>query len=201
MARFPYRISFPAPNIQVPKVSQLWSRPICRPITKACAAACFIDIATLIWRLYHPASSQRLPFSLLNVLFNFVGHFLDAKLFDYFPRKAINDPNLQGSFGLYIVCRCTWCVGCYSENLGSLLQEAWFGPFGEGFGSIMSWVESKILALLWITVFSGGLGVWLLVAVFVCLYNLITIQMGWLLRILLNENGAEGNETAFRGIV
>src|SRR5271154_1111450 len=199
MVRFPYRISFSALNI--PKVSQLLSRPICRPITKACAAACFIDIATLIWRFYHPSSSQRLPFSLLNVLFNFAGHFLDAKKFDYFPRKAINDPDFQMLFFFYIICRPVWCIGCYSENLGSLLQEAWFGPFGEGFGAIMWWVESKFLALLWITVFSGGLGVWLLVAMFVCLYNLITIQIGWLLRILLNENSGEGNETAFGAIV
>ena len=134
------------------------------------------------------------------MLFNFASHFLDAKLFDYFPRKTINDPDLEGPFFLYIICRPVLCIGCYSENLGSLLQEAWFGPFGEGFGAIMWWVESKFLALLWIFVFGGGLGLWLLVAVFVCLYNLITIQIGWLLRILLNENGAEGNETAFRGI-
>jgi hypothetical protein len=199
MARFPCRISFSAPN--VPKISQLWSRPICEPITKACAAACFIDIATLIWRFYHPASSQLLPFSLLNVLFNFAGHLLDAKLFDYFPRKAMNDPDLLGPFAFYILFRPAWCICCYSENLGSLLQEAWFGPFGEGFGAIMWWVESKFLALLWITVFGGGLGLWLLVAMFVFLHNLITIQIGWLLRILLNENGVEGNETAFRGTV
>ena len=105
------------------------------------------------------------------------------------------------SFVFYIICRLPWCIGCYSENLGSLLQEAWFAPFGEGFGAIIWWVESKFLALLWITVFSGGLGVWLLVAMFVCLNNVITIQIGWLLRILLNENGVEGNETAFGAIV
>lgn len=48
---------------------------------------------------------------------------------------------------------------------------------------------TKIRLTLWVVCIGGGLGLWIGVASFLVLYNLITIQIGWLLAMIFGGGG------------
>ena len=50
-------------------------------------------------------------------------------------------------------------------------------------------LEHELWTILWLVWLGGGFALWIGVACFLILYNLITIQIGWLLAVLFGGDG------------
>jgi hypothetical protein len=165
--------------------SLLLSSTILTPIARLSALACFVDIALLYGLRNRSQPTTQHPFELYNLIANFVAHFADAKACHYFPAvMRWDDKEMHMAFPciffpiLFRIILVPICVPFgWMED-----EEKVRGGSGQRVGSTGESASSwpKCWTALWIAFIGTGMGVWLGVAAFFCVYNLVTVQFPWL---------------------
>ena len=170
----------------VPKLlfSLLWSPTICNPIATISAALCFLDIVLFCWRCRYPVTRYRRschPFAYHNIFVNFNPHFAETKWFHYLPILSKEGFEIVSFASLLIAGPRAWAlVAAFPTGLEKDLE----APFTNS-----NRLEDKLWKIFWFVRRGCGFALWIGVLCFLILYNLITVQIGWLLAIIFGGGG------------
>ena len=174
--------------------SLLLSTSVCNPIATISAVLCFLDIG-MLWCKYQLHTSNyhhlRHPFSYHHIFINFIVHFADAKLFHYWSILCEQSFELF-CYLLVFICRDSMLALMFiiPSKMKDDLEAAFPRSFRrKRFRELLFPSGAKIRLALWVVCIGGGLGLWIGIACFFVLYNLITIQIGWLLAIIFGGGG------------
>lgn len=163
--------------------SLLWSPTICNPLVSLSALCCIFDLIIICVHTYqlrhYPERNKPIYFKLIAF---FIAHFYDTKMLHYIPlvEKGSNDLImvvwLSGSLGLLL--RLLLILVCY-QSMESLENEATLSK------DPAPRRQQMRMVLKFIPWYAGGaLAVYVGVLCFLAGYNLITVQLGWLLKMI-----------------
>lgn len=170
--------------------STLWSPTTCNIFASLSAAICFLDIAMLCHYHYIHQPSKLPParkyhYDTSFLISNFVLHFTDAKVFHYVPveyQSEWNDiiPYAVSIFiCIYILGRLFFSGACAQierPNSGDLNES-------EPAPSNTTWEILRFVMM------GGGVVVYALFLGFLIVYYLVTVQLIWLMKAVINFSG------------